>query len=473
MTNTYPTVAFESVTFPAAANSIKKPVLVIAVFIALTAGLLLGGGAGLLHMLFPAMALAAGVYLYRNYPAAYVSFTLWLWFLSPFVRRVVDYRSYWLDANPILIAPALVAGISAIALLRKVNTHWHSSALPYLLIASGISMGLLTGVAMGHSKDAAGTYVLWMAPLCFAFYLQTFPADRKQLRSALVSTFVGFVLVGGSYAIFQFVKAPAWDCNWLEMVSANAVSPSFGLPYPFELRVWSTLNAPGPFSVVMLVGLLTLFVYSGWAKLPAAIVGYASFLLCMVRTSWVSWLAAILLIAYFNRNRIYRLILPMLSLGIVIACLTQWPPIADKLHERFASTASAATDESVLDREHLYNVMPEYLLRHPLGRGLSNSPIFEGLPLDSGLLSTPLQLGWLGTFLLVAGLAIQLSRCRLSGHSLTFERIAQFAGFALLLQIVGTQLFTGIYALLFWGLCGVCCGSERLGRPAEGTLSAA
>jgi hypothetical protein len=461
VTDVFPRVEFDPVNLPESAWSTKRAVQVIAAFIAATTALMLSGAAGQLHVLFPAMAVAVGFFLYQKYPAVYVSFTLWLWFLSPFVRRVVDYRSYWVEANPILIAPALVTAISAISILRKVNTQWHSSILPYLLIASGTTMGLLVGVSTGNAKDAVGTYLLWMAPLCFGFYIRTFPLGIQRLKSSLLNTFIGFVVVGGSYALFQFVTAPPWDCHWLETVSLNSVSPSFGQPNPFEIRVWSTLNAPGPFSVVLLVGLVMLFVYKGWAKLPAAIVGYAAFLLCMVRTSWISWLAAILLIAYFNRSRVSRLILPVLVLSSVITCLTQYPPVAEKLHERFASTAAIGSDQSVLDREHLYRVLPEYLLTHPLGRGLSNSPIFEGLPLDSGLLNTPLQLGWFGTLLVTVGLAIQLSRCRLAGHSLTFERISQIAAFVLLLQIAGTQIFMGINATLLWTLLG----AVRNGKP--------
>ncbi len=461
MTNVFPGMAIEPIELPAAANSNFRPTVAILTFIAATTALMLSGAAGQLHILFPAMALIVGVYLYRNYPTVYVSFVLWMWFLSPFVRRVVDYRSYWMDPNPILIAPALVTAICAITLVKNVNRHWHSSLLPYLLMASGITMGLLVGIALGNPKDSAATYLLWIAPLCFGYYLQTLSASVPQLKKTIINTFIGFVVVCGSYALFQFITAPSWDCNWLEMVSVNSISPSFGKPDPFELRVWSTLNAPGPFSVALLVGLLMLFVYSGWAKLPALIVGYASFLLCMVRSSWISWLVAILLIAYFNRRRIYNLILPILGLIVVAAFLTQWPPIADKLHERFASTASIGSDESVLDRKHLYDVMPEYLLRHPLGRGLSNSPIFEDLPLDSGLLSTPLQLGWLGTLLLFLGLAVQLSRCGLESKSLTFERICQLAAFALLLQIAGSQVFAGLSAMLLWTLCGLVVGSKK------------
>ncbi len=460
MTNVFPDMSVDPVDLPVTTSSNFRPVLVISTFIALTCALM-AGAAGSLHFLFPAMATVVGLYLYRSYPAFYVSFVLWMWFLSPFVRRVVDYRSYWMDANPILLAPAIVTIICAVTFIKNVNRSWHSSLLPYLLIASGITMGLIVGIVLGKPVDAAATYLLWIAPLCFGYYLQTFPLEVQQLKKTIVKTFVGSVVVCGSYALFQFVTAPAWDCNWLEMVSLNSVSPSFGKPNPFELRVWSTLNAPGPFSVALMVGLLMLFVYSGWAKLPAIIVGYASFLLCMVRTSWLSWLVAMALIAYFNRRRLYNLILPLLGLSIIIACLTQWPPIADQLHDRFASAAGVGSDESVIDRKHLYDIMPNYLLSHPMGRGLSNSPVFEGRPLDSGLLSTPLQLGWLGTLLVILGLTIQLLRCRIIGDSLTFERVCQFAAFALLIQIAGSQVFGGLSALLLWSLCGLVVGREK------------
>jgi hypothetical protein len=79
--------------------------------------LLLAGAPGVLRLAYPAAALLAGLYLYVKSPSRYFTFTLWLYFLTPFARRLTDYRiGGYIDGNTMLLAPALVSLVALLAL---------------------------------------------------------------------------------------------------------------------------------------------------------------------------------------------------------------------------------------------------------------------------------------------------------------------------------------------------------------------
>src|SRR5918912_703929 len=68
-------------------------------FVALVGGGLAAHVGSLMQTLYPSAALVVGLLLYWRYPALYLGFTWWLWFLTPEVRRVVDYQSAWEPEN--------------------------------------------------------------------------------------------------------------------------------------------------------------------------------------------------------------------------------------------------------------------------------------------------------------------------------------------------------------------------------------
>ncbi len=97
-----------------------RPVFaILTIFCAGVAVLLAGVGGGLANILYVVLAAGTGFALYARSPAAYVSFTLWLWFVTPFVRRVLDMHHGWAPTSPTLLAPLAVALISMATLLGR------------------------------------------------------------------------------------------------------------------------------------------------------------------------------------------------------------------------------------------------------------------------------------------------------------------------------------------------------------------
>src|SRR5215210_1239156 len=106
------------------------------VALVVVAGLAVGQGAAL-RFAFPAVAFVVGLYLYLKHPVHYVVFMWWVWFTSPFIRRLVDYQSGWVDPSPILLAPVMVSVIAGIGFLRHFLPSVRYGGLPFVMAFAG------------------------------------------------------------------------------------------------------------------------------------------------------------------------------------------------------------------------------------------------------------------------------------------------------------------------------------------------
>ena len=100
------------------------------------AALWFSGHSQLLRVAIPAAAFFVGVVLYFSAPIRYVEYSLWLWFLTPLVRRLVDWRFGYTEPNMVLLAPLLVssvAGLTSVLPRSRAN-----SRLPPAFILCGV-----------------------------------------------------------------------------------------------------------------------------------------------------------------------------------------------------------------------------------------------------------------------------------------------------------------------------------------------
>jgi hypothetical protein len=84
----------------------------------------------LLNLAFPLGTFAVGVFLYLRYPILYLGFTWWVWFLTPWVRRLIDYQSGWTDPSPVLLAPSLVTFVTLATFVRHLPNRITRVAYP-------------------------------------------------------------------------------------------------------------------------------------------------------------------------------------------------------------------------------------------------------------------------------------------------------------------------------------------------------
>ena len=377
-----------------------------------------------LHYLYPGLSLLVGAILIRTWPGAYISFTIWLWILSPLLRRVIDYHSYYVNPSPVLLAPVLVVCLTAPRVLVSINERWYKAGWPFLLALGALTWGLVIGLLSNPFLDVVWAFISWSSPICFGLFLKGWWASEGHKIQLLQANMVWAVLLMGAYGIYQFVVAPPWDCAWLE--NTNEVlgftdGGSWGRPEPFGIRVWSTLNSPGVFGCVMMCALIMLLSTKHKLRLPAITLGYASFLLSLHRSSWTAYLIGVFCVIIWDRKQRMRYAMTAcvtLVVGFLVICMISSD---DLISQRMLTFAKLSDDMSLQARLDVHERALAYIAAHPFGTGLTSGLSPEGV-LDSGVLTLFILLGWFGAlcyFAALAGLfgkAIKRSSNESSGH---------------------------------------------------------
>lgn len=445
--------------------------------------LFLGHQGTLLRAAVPAVAAALGLTLYLRRPVAYLQFTLWTWFLTPLIRRIIDWRVGFEDQNLVLLAPFLVTAIAGITVLRELRQGSRSQMAPYLLCGAGVFYGFSVGIIRWflHNSEAEsiGSIVyglfLWGAPLLFGMHLTLRWQSYELHKAAFLSSFKWGVLLLGAYGVLQYAAPPPWDTAWLEGLPGGWETQSFGRPFPYEIRVWSTLNSPGTFAAMMFPGLILLLVTKTRIKALIAAAGFGAFLLSLVRTGWLAWIVAILLLAVSQRSAVIRrvsLIVVLLPVCVIPVFLV--PKFQQTIEERMATMTDLNHDGSLADRERMYKQVTSELLNEPSGVGLLNGSTYsiDDMPLDSGFIQTAIMLGFVGTAFYASGLLVCLTgmvRRRNSGAGPADE----FAGasgvifIVMLLELVGSNVFVNFFGFSLWVFYGLWSASKAHAEQAQ------
>lgn len=438
--------------------------LVAASCVMLLATLWFAGSGHLLRPAVSAVATLFGLFLYLRRPVLYVQYALWVWFLAPLARRVVDLRLGWMESNVVLLAPVLVSGVAGLTLLRRTEKE-DGGAIPaaFILCGAAILYGFVVGALLHPSVETAYAFLNWLCPLLFGVHLYLHWPQYQQYKDAIARTFLWAVLVLGAYGIYQFLSPPAWDVYWLENIRVGAPGSSFGAPEPLLVRVWSTINAPGPFANVMMVGLLLLFGVRSRLKLPAAVAGYVSLLLSAVRSAWLGWVVGLFWILKNASARvIVRIVLSIVFLLFCLLPVVSEPHLATLIGDRMKTFTDLGHDESVSARMKMYRVLTDDALHSPFGQGLNNLEVVRGMALDSGVLSLIFSMGWLGSALFGAGLvSLFLRRGRIPGKHDEFQNTVKAALIAMLAQIMGGNVFVNITGGLLWILAGMYLAAHK------------
>src|SRR5258708_29312270 len=113
------------------------------VFAALTGVALLSPASRFLVYAFPAGSMLLSFYLLRKDKGAYVGFVCWLYILTPFVRRVVDYRT-GSPEQTLMLAPFLASLACLIALLPRWAEVLNGRSAPMIYVLGAIFYGGIT-----------------------------------------------------------------------------------------------------------------------------------------------------------------------------------------------------------------------------------------------------------------------------------------------------------------------------------------
>ncbi|MEP0915411.1 O-antigen ligase domain-containing protein [Leptolyngbya sp. DQ-M1] len=387
---------------------LSEPWLLIGGLIAFTVLCLAVNVASILRLAFPIGSLAVGALLFFRYPMFYIGFTWWLWFLTPFVRRLIDWEVGWLDPNPVLLAPFLVSLLSTLTLLIQLPKAIRGNGLPFVLSTIAVLYGAFIGLMEYQIQTVIVALLNWLTPIVFGYYLFSHWRRFPELKRVTERVFLWGTLVMGVYGVIQFLVAPLWDQYWLQNLINVLMIYSFGTPNPLSIRVFSTMHSPQPFAATMVAGVLLLFAIKSPLKLVSSGFGYLALLLTLVRTAWLSWLIGLIVYLPSLKPRLQmRLIVTLMLMSLAVLPLTMVEPFSTVINSRLQTFFAGQQDGSFIDRSIGYTNLLNDALSEFEGRGLGyvirDSNIGGN---DSGILTLFLNLGWVGTIPYVAGMAL-------------------------------------------------------------------
>lgn len=437
--------------------------------LALTVGLSLATGkGGLLEVLYPALGLGVGALLLAVRPHLYLGFVLWLWFLSPFVRRIAEYQSEWQLASPIIVTPLLVTALCGLTVIRHMRELPRASLFPFTVALAGCLVGFTVGLPLNGARAAAYGLGTWIGPILLGIYLQLHWRHFPAFRAALLGACAWGLLVIGIYGVWQFLDPPTWDRWW--MIKSDM--SSIGHPLPRQVRVFSMLNSPVALAIALLAAILLLVTSRHPLRWAASIVGSLVLLLSKVRSVWVVGVVALLLLIKRlpGRQRIALLVVLLGLVALVQVALT-YGGMDEAVRSRAETLTTISDDVSYQARLAFTLRAAREILDQPLGRGLGSTGGAAWLTtsqgevvFDNGLLDVFYSLGWLGGVLFLGALAWTCSRARQASRFLRdgFSAASLSVLLALGALLAGGNSLNGIGGIFFWGLAGLLQGGVLL-----------
>ena len=446
----------------------------LAAFALYVAVSLAGPGGRLLAVTFPLGCVLVALLTYARSPATFLAFVWWAWLLTPFLRRVFDLRFGFHPTNSMLLGPLLATSVAGFTVLRRWRMLRSSSYVSFLVAGGALAYAFLIGVVRQSATSASYDLLTWAAPLLFGLHLalewRQFPVVRVTLSSCVL---LGLI-VTALYGIFQFVNPPLWDRTWV----LSAEMYSVGAPLPFLIRVFSTLNAPGPFSIMLVFSLLFgLATPTRWRTFALA-VGLAALILTKGRSAWGAFLLGALVMQLRQPLRsLPRQWVALLGVILLASPIITQPRVMSVFTRRAATLTNVGQDDSFQTRVNFTRSALAAMSTSPAGSGLGQlggaSKLLSGTKVGSAFDSGPLEIfgvmGWLGGMLFTMSLlAIILPIFRT--RRTKFEPVTSAAAsvvLALLFASLFGNIFNGVSGFFYWSAVGIASAGRTHAQAVE------
>jgi hypothetical protein len=354
------------------------------------------------------VVLTVGLYV-RNRTAALA--LVWIvWLVAPFLRRIFLLSEPIQKAEPLALAPFVVTAAVVALELTQVDLSRRVRRL-LTLVAAGYALGLPVGLLFGPQAAVFAYFAYVTAVGCLVIGYREAQERNFVLPKVLMVAAPALVV----YAFLQyFTPLPEWDLIWQRSADINTV----GSPETGRIRVWSTLNSPGTFGLVLGVTALMLLT---WGRLSvvrvAALLGVLSGLaLTYVRSAWVGIVFAVLAVMLVTRGAAVKRIGPVVVVAAVLAPVVAGGSTGAALSERFGTLGSLSSDESAQARTNTPARIVPRAIKQPIGTGLGSAGEATRLNAgggfkntDNAFLSLLAQVGPIGFLVVLSVLAVVLS----------------------------------------------------------------
>jgi hypothetical protein len=214
----------------------------------------------------------------------------------------------------------------------------------------------------------------------------------------------------------------------------------------------------------------------------AGALGFLSFCLSLVRSTWGGWVIAMLiqLAKSNNKVRIRIVASAVLLVGLCVPLLAIGP-VAERMQARLDTIVNLHDDQSYAARNEFYATFAKTAFTDVTGEGLGATGTSTKLSndggqlgqygnFDSGVMNIPFVLGWPGTLLYMSGVIWLLVRALRASFKLRDDKFAS-ASLSLALAIFAMLVFTNSLVgtgglLLFMGVFSIISAAhwQKLNR---------
>ena len=357
------------------------------------------------------------------------------------------------DQDPLLLLPVFLLLLSLLAAnaYRVEKRGWRKNSWDVVPVGLALGLGLTAAISwVMVDQSLGGVYVTALLMTCCAALAGAARGLIPDARGWLYSKSSWFLLALSDHGIIQYVFLPPWDAGWMRAVNLSSV----GEPTAFRVRVFGSLESPGPYAMVVAIFLvlsLHRLVFDGFGvmRLLPVSLGFGAVFLSGVRTALVG-LFLILLIAVVKSGR-WRLVPMAVSIAFGLRLLASKifsfvGAESNVLSADRYSLASLETDRSLLARLDLLRSVRS-AVSEPLGTGLGGARA-DNLVLDLLVSLGPLA-AIISSLLIVIVVARSISGSVL-GLSGAFGLVSVFlAVFSLSSAILLTT--SGLFVALIWG----------------------
>jgi hypothetical protein len=452
--------------FPVLDKEAQINTLVIAAFLALNGTLLIAHSGKLLSIVFPATSLITALFLHHRNIPLYIGFTWWSWFFGILIRRMIDYYVGGATYGPWHLTPMLVTSVSLITLFSKapkIKNYGESGTLILSAAVAVLYCAAITLVRDSSRLAFLGT-LSWLSPIAFCFLIFSNWRMYPAIKEIVERSFIWLMLPLGSYGIYQYIVAPAWDCFYLsEFISHGA----FGLPEPFGIRVFGTMDVPHAFGAILSVSILLFFtvkpnIYSSFGLILA----FLSILLTSARTIWISLsIGFLFLFPGLTSSGKFKFIIYGLISAYLVFLMATSEPFSDVILKRVESLTDSEDASFTGRKGALYSVGLSAFFE-VIGKGFgSNSIMLEGgIPVgDNGIFLLLFTLGLIGTIPYLASFFLLITSLFRFDEVVNdpMLRVSRSVVISTFCQIGFLSVMESTFAMILWGFLGVGLASLR------------
>lgn len=391
-------------------------------------------------------------------PVAYLPYMLAVWSVYPEIRRLLDWSFNSYSDTPIMaLAPFLV---SLTMLIPIIKGYKRLSRVSIAVLATAMFVfvyGLIIGLPQYGAMAAGFDFINYLSPMLIVPYINV-STFHHSARDVWLKSFTSIAVVVGIYGIIQYFAIPPWDKFW--MIQSNM--QSIGHPKPMEVRVFSTLNSPGPAGVYFSFALAVMVMNKKWRAfgVPGLLIVVFALLLTLVRSSWIGLVAMI--IAYFmqakSQNKM-KLVTMLAALVIFFQFVLPSLPGSDSITSRFESFGNLSEDTSYQERLAFSTHISQYISANPLGNGLGSTGLSAKLnknalqDFDNGYLNVFYTFGLPGGLFFIGLLLFLLVyTLKASNEHKEYRHLAFGTMVAVMFLFLSSNMMSGVGGACIWFL---------------------